>query len=140
MKRVISILLLLSLTFSLFACTAPKNADDASCEDIIAAYENAGYTMEHHLHEDPVYLEEGICCSLMFEDPENPDKNYIHINRYNTNNEAYTATKEQKYNVLLWLFGFIHGETRWLKSEQFGKLHYTTYEKEMFEPLYNIVD
>ena len=54
MKRVISILLLLSIAFSFSACT-PHRSEEITCEDIIAAYENAGYTMEHHLHEDPVY-------------------------------------------------------------------------------------
>ena len=142
MKRVISVLLLLSiglsLLLSLSSCTAPKTADDCSCEEIIVAYEAAGYTLGHHFHEDPIYLEDGIVCSLMFEDPES-NKNYIYINRYNSNEEAYNATREERYNVVIWLVAALYGETRWAKSEQLGKLHCKSYEKEMFEPLYEIV-
>ena len=140
MKRVISIFLLLSFAFSLAACTAPESAKDVSCEDIIAAYEEAGYTLGHHLHEDPVYLEGGICCSLMFKDPENPDKNYIYIERYRTERDAQKATTENKYNPILWFVSALHGERRWLRSEQFGKLHCTTFEKKMLKPLQSIVE
>ena len=144
MKRVISVLLLLamglSLLLSLSSCTAPKTADSISCEEIIAAYEAAGYTLGHHLHEDPVYLEDGIVCGLMFEDPKNPNKNYIYLNRYNTNNEAYNATREERYNVVIWLFAALHGEARWLKSEQLGTLHCTTFDRKMLKPLQSIIE
>ena len=140
MKRVISIFLLLSFAFSFAACTAPESAKDVSCEDIIAAYAAAGYTLGHHLHEDPVYLEDGICCSLLFKDPQDPDKNYIYIERYTTTNGAYLATGEGEYNPILWFVSALHGEGRWLRSEQFGTLHCTTFEKKMLMPLQSIVE
>ena len=139
MKRVISVLLLLSLTLSFFACT-PHRSDEVSCEDIIAAYEAAGYTLGHHLHEDPVYLEEGICCSLMFQDPQDPDKNYIYIDRYRTGRDARDATIKSKYHPILWFFSVLHGEGRWRRSERFGTLHYTTFEKKMLKPLQSIIE
>ena len=139
MKRVISVLLLLSLTFSFFACT-PHRSDEVSCEDIIAAYEAAGYTLGHHLHEDPVYLEDGICCSLMFQDPQDPDKNYIYIDRYRTGRDARDATIKSKYHPILWFVSVLHGEGRWRRSERFGTLHYTTFEKKMLKPLQSIIE
>ena len=139
MKRVISVLLLLALAVSFFACT-PHRSEEFSCEDIIAAYEAAGYTLGHHLHEDPVYLEEGICCSLLFEDPDDPEKNYIYIERHTTTNGAYLATEESEYNLVLWFISLVHGEGRWLRSEQFGTLHCTTFEKKMLKPLQSIVE
>ncbi len=139
MKRVISVLLLLSVTLSFFACT-PYRSEEVSCEDIMAAYEAAGYTLGHHLHEDPVYTQEGIFCSLLFEDPENPDKNYIHIHRHYTTSGARKATIENKYNPILWFVSALYGEGRWLKSEQFGKLHCTTFDKKMIAPLQSIVE
>lgn len=140
MKKMISVLLLLSLVISFSACTAPRSAEGISCEDVIAAYEDAGYVLGHHLHEDPVYLEDGICCSLMFEDPEDPDKNYIYIDRYPTGRDARKATAENKYNPILWFVSVLYGEGRWLRSEQFGNLHCTTFEKKMIEPLQHIVE
>ena len=138
MQKPISILLLLSLAVSFSACTRIQK--EVSCEDMIAAYENAGYTLGHHLHEDPVYLEDGICCSLMFQDPENPDNNYIYIERHTTANGAYQATKESEYNLVLWFVSLVHGEGRWLRSKQFGTLHCTTFERKMLKPLQSIVE
>jgi len=134
MKRVISVLLLLALAVSFFACT-PHRSEEFSCEDIIAAYEAAGYTLGHHLHEDPVYLEDGICCSLMFQDPQDPDKNYIYIDRYRTGRDAQKATTENKYNPILWFVSVLYGERRWLRSDCFGTLHYMTFDKKMITPL-----
>lgn len=140
MRRIISVLLLLSLTLSLLACSAPKDVRDVCCEDIIAAYEDAGYVLGHHLHEDPVYLADGICCSLMFKDPEDPDKNYIYIDRHTTANGASLATEEGEYNLVLWFFSLLHGEGRWLLSEQFGALHCSTFDRKMLKPLQGIVE
>lgn len=134
MKRVISILLLLSLAASFSACT-PHRTDEVSCEDIIAAYEKAGYTLGHHLHEDPVYLEDGICCSLLFEDPQTPDKNYIYIDRHNSTQDAKSAANDQKHNLVLWFMSALYGETRWLRHGCLGEIHYSTYEREMIKPL-----
>ena len=145
MKRIISTLLLLSiglsLLLSLSSCDTQKNVNDVSCEEIIAAYEAAGYTLGYHLHEDPVYLQEGICCCLMFQDPKtHSNQNDIYINRYNTVEDAAAAADKQRYNIVLWLFCLIYGEPRWLQSEQFGKLHCTTYEKDMILPLREAVN
>ena len=138
MKRIVSVLLLLALAVSFSACT-PHRSEEFSCEDIIAAYEAAGYTLGHHLHEDPVYLEDGICCSLMFQDPQDPDKNYIYIDRYRTGRDAQKATTENKYNPILWFVSVLYGERRWLRSKQFGTLHCTTFEKKMLKPLQNVI-
>lgn len=139
MKRIIAFLLLFSLAFSFSACTRGESATDVTCEEIIAAYESAGYTLGYHLHEDPVYLQDGICCCLMFQDPAAPNKNDIYINRYNNAEDAQSAAQEKKCNIVLWLFCCIYGETRWLKSEQFGTLHCMTYEKKMLVPLRELV-
>jgi hypothetical protein len=49
MKRIVSILLFLAVLASFVSCT-PKEEKEISCEDIIAAYENAGYFVDYHSH------------------------------------------------------------------------------------------
>lgn len=139
MKKLISILLLLSLAFSFSSCTRWESKTDVSCEDIIVAYKKAGYTLGHHLHEDPVYVEDGICCSLLFEDPENPDKNYIYIERHYTMDGAWRANKDSSHNLILWFVFALNGEARWLHSGRFGEIHYVTFEAKMIKPLREIM-
>lgn len=139
MKHVISILLLLFLLLSFVACNRWQEVTDVSCEDIIAAYEKAGFSLRHHLHEDPVYLEEGICCSLAFEDPKKPDNNYIYIDRYSSWEEALVANKGNQYHPVLWFVFGVSGEWRWLRAGRFGELCYMTHDNKLIKPLRDIV-
>ena len=52
MKKIISIILLLSLCFSFTACGNSAETKEISCEEIIVAYEDAGYNNVYHLHSD----------------------------------------------------------------------------------------
>ena len=71
MKKIISILLLLSLALSLTACTSFE-AKEISCEEIIAAYEEAGYSVLYHGHEnDENYHDLGMYCCFEIRDPNN---------------------------------------------------------------------
>ena len=138
MKKIISILLLLSLCFSFTACvkSEPK---EISCEEIIAAYKDAGYTVLYHGHEsDTAYNDIGIYCSFEIRDPDNAD-NYMYIDRYFTEEDAKAAIKEQQFNPILWLFFGIFGEWRWLHTGCYGDLTYSTFDREMIKPLRDIM-
>ena len=136
MKKLISSLLLLSLLLiSLVSCSRMESTNEISCEDIIKAYEDAGYSLGHHLHEDPAYEAEAIYCALMFEDPQDPAESQIYINRYETVADAVHAHSENKYNPILWLFFSIVGEKRWLHSGQYGEIQYNTFDAKMAKPL-----
>lgn len=138
MKNVISILLLLSLCFSFVGCkgSEPK---EISCEEIIAAYKDAGYTVLYHGHEsDTAYNDIGIYCSFEIRDPDNAD-NYMYIDRYFTEEDAKAAIKEQQFNPILWLFFGIFGEWRWLHTGCYGDLTYSTFDREMIKPLRDIM-
>ncbi len=135
MKKLLSILLIIPLTFSLFACNR-KNVRKISCEEIIAAYKEAGYSVLYHGHEnDTVYNDLGIYCS--FEIRENPDNaaNYVYIDRYFTEDQAKAANKEQQFNPILWLFFGIFGEWRWLHTGCYGDIVYSTFDSKMMKPL-----
>ncbi len=138
MKNVISILLLLSLCFSFVGCkgSEPK---EISCEEIIVAYKDAGYTVLYHGHEsDTAYNDIGIYCSFEIRDPDNAD-NYMYIDRYFTEEDAKAAIKEQQFNPILWLFFGIFGEWRWLHTGCYGDLTYSTFDRGMIKPLRDIM-
>ena len=133
MKKIISILLLLSLLFS-FASCGEFEPKEISCEDIIAAYKDAGYTVLYHGHEnDENYHDLGISCSFEIRDPNNED-NYMYVNRYFNEEDAKAANKEQQFNPILWLFFGVFGEWRWLHTGCYGDITYSTFDKKMIEP------
>ena len=55
MKKIISLLLLAMLTVTLFACenTEPR---EVSCEEIIDAYRDAGYSISYHNYDDSAII------------------------------------------------------------------------------------
>ncbi len=134
MKKIISIFLLLSLCFSFTAC-GKSEVKEISCEEIIAAYKEAGYSVLYHGHEnDTVYNDLGIYCSFEIRDPNNED-NYMYMDRYFTEEEAQTANEEQQFNPILWLFFGVFGEWRWLHTGCYGDIVYSTFDRKMITPL-----
>lgn len=134
MKKIISIILLLSFALSFTACgnSEPK---EITCEEIIAAYETAGYSVLYHGHEDDeVYNDLGQYCSFEIRDPDNED-NYMYVHRCFTEEEARALAKERKFNVVLWLFFGIFGEWRWLHVGCYDDIEYETFDYKMLRPL-----
>ena len=138
MKKIISVILLLSFALSLMACDNSTEPKEISCEKIIAAYEGAGYTVLYHGHEDDeVYNDLGQYCAFEIHDPDNED-NYMYIHRYFTEEDAKAAADERQFNPILWLFFGIFGEWRWLHIGCYGDIKYETFDKKMINPLKNM--
>ena len=112
MKKILSIILLLSFALSLAACGNSTEPKEISCEEIIAAYEDAGYTVLYHDHEnDTVYNDLGQYCAFEIRDPDNED-NYMYVHRYFNEEDAKAANEEAEFHPVLWLFFGIFGEWR----------------------------
>jgi hypothetical protein len=134
MKKIISMLLLLSLCFSFTACGESEERE-ISCEEIIEAYEDAGYTVLYHGHEqDEVYNDLGQYCAFEIRDPDDED-NYMYVHRYFNEDDAKAASEEGKFNLVLWLFFGIFGERRWLHVECYGDMVYETFDYKMLRPM-----
>ncbi len=139
MKKIISILLLLSFVLSFTACgnSEPK---EISCEEIIAAYKEAGYSVLYHGHEqDEVYNDLGQYCAFEIRDPDNED-NYMYVRRYFNEEDAKAASEEERFNIILWLFFGIFGEWRWLHTGCYGDLTYSTFDRKMIKPLRELIN
>ena len=138
MKKIISILLLLSIVLSLTACSSSE-PEEITCEEIIAAYKEAGYSVLYHGHEnDECYNDLGQYCAFEIRDPDNDD-NYMYVHRYFKTEDARTASKEEAWNPILWLFSLIYGEWRWLLTGYYGDLTYSTFDWKMAIPLYELI-
>lgn len=134
MKKLIAILLLLSIALSFVSCKSKK--DEITCYDIAEAYEDAGYYVKHGEHND----EDEYCyCNLIIRESEDSDSDAIYFTTYFTVEDAKAAKKLDKYNLVIWLFSTILGESRWLKAKTYGKIEYTYYKAKMVKPFNKLI-
>ena len=134
MKKTLSILLLLSLCFSFVACNNSEPRE-ISCDEIIAAYKQAGYTVLYHGHENDLsYHDLGMYCCFEIRDPDNED-NYMYVSRYFSEEDAKAECDDRQFNPVLWLFFGVFGEWRWLHVRCYGDILYETFDYKMMRPL-----
>ena len=97
MKKIISTLLLLSLCFSLTACGS-QNPKEISCEDIIKAYEDAGYYVTHGEHK--MQADSSQLCYIKANLTEDSDSDYIYFITCFTEQQAEEVQETDKYNLV----------------------------------------
>lgn len=141
MKKLTSILLIILIILSLFTFTSCTQSapSEISCEEIIKAYKDAGYSVLYHGHEDDeIYNDLGQYCAFEIRDPDN-ENNYMYVHRYFNEEDAKAAYKEQQFNPILWLFFGIFGEWRWLHVKCYGNIVYETFDYKMLFPMYKLI-
>lgn len=136
MKKILSVILLFSLAVSLAACgkSEPK---EISCEDIIKAYEDAGYYVTHGEHQDE--SEGSQLCYIKASLTEDPDGDYIYFITCFTEEQAEEARKTDKYNPVVWFYAAVSGEARWLKTGTHGNIEYSYYNSDLIKPFRELV-
>ena len=132
MKKIISIILLLSFCFSFTACGNSTEPKKISCEDIIKAYEDAGCFVSYHSHSED--LEEYYCYIIIYEN-EDSTSDLMEITFYNTVEGAKEAAENRRYNIAIWMFSAMYGEFRWLRTGCYGDMTYSTFNHKMLKPL-----
>ena len=137
MKKIISIILLLSFVLSLTACCNSTEPKEISCEEIIAAYEDAGYYVTHGEHKDEA--EGSQLCYIKASLTEDSDSDYIYFITCFTEEQAEEVAKTDKYNLAVWLYAAVSGESRWLKTGTYGKIEYSYYNSKLIKPFNELI-
>ena len=114
MKRLLSaIMVLFVLLFS--GCAATR--DDVTTEEIIAAYQDAGFSVSSGMYDEP--LERG---QVGYIQADHPDGDYIYFAIYESE-EAAKAAKEELYHPgMMGLFSFLYGDPSWQRWEVHGNI------------------
>ena len=124
MKRLVVLFLLLSLTLSFCGCT--QRASDITTEQIVVAYEAAGYRVSSKLYDET--LEHG---QTGYVQADHPDGDYIYFAIFE-NEEAAKAYKKEFYHpAMLGLFSVIFGDPSWQRWEVYGNI-VVQYDKPKF--------
>ena len=95
MKKIISIILLLSFALSLTACGNSAEPKEISCEDIIKVYEDAGYFVTHGEHK--TQAEGSQLCYIKASLTEDSDSDYIYFITCFTDEQAEEAARSEEH-------------------------------------------
>ncbi len=131
-KRTSCILLCVCMVFLLPACAA-KEQREISCEEVAAAYEQAGYSVFHNHSPE---IDDWVCYLAI----ENEDGNDIYFHFHETDEEAEAHADGRQYNGLIWLFSVIYGDPTWVHTTTYRNIEIEYTDKNLyavFEKLIN---
>ena len=137
MKKILSIILLLSFSLSLTACGNSAEPKEISCEDIIKAYEDAGSYVAHGEHREET--DSSHLCYIRASVTEEPYGDYIYFITCFTEEQAKETRETDKYNLIIWFYASISGESRWLKTGTYGKIEYSYYNPKLIKPFNELI-
>ena len=103
----------LALLLLLPGCRAQNT--DISMEDIVAAYEAAGYSVWSEVYDEK--LDDGQIASIQ---ANHPDGGYIYFSFFETHEEAAACKKEYYHPMAMGLFSIIFGQPSWIRWKVHG--------------------
>ena len=113
MKNMKWIPITLLIACILVACTAKRT--DITREEIVAAYEAAGYSVSSRVYEEP--LDYG---QIAYVQASHPNGDYIYFSIFETPEQAQAYKDAYYHPAMMGLFSFIFGEPSWMRWEVCG--------------------
>ena len=92
-------------------CSSDDTHNVISCTDVIAAYEEAGYTVWHNEHTEGDFL-----CHV---NVDSPDGDTIYFTFFASADEAQLYEKDVQWNFLLWAYSLVNGDPIWVHTETY---------------------
>ncbi len=129
-KTVIVILLCIGILLSATGCSGEQR--EVTCEDVVAAYEEAGYDPSHH-HSPQIG---NMVCYVLV---ENDDDEQIYIHFFETAEEAEAEESQRQYNVFIWLFSVIFGDPTWVHTTTYRNIQIEYTDKALYEPFAKLI-
>lgn len=112
MKRIFAIVIILSLL--LVGCSR-RSYPNISREEIVSAYEAAGYNVWSDTYDEP--LEYGQIAHVQ---ANHPDGDYIYFTIFENEADAKAYKRELYHPVMMGLFSIIFGDPSWQRWEVYG--------------------
>lgn len=132
MKKVIALLLTAVL---LLGCTGCKRETKAiSCDDVIAAYEDAGYTI---FHKETAAEDYTYSCYVQATHPETGE--YIMFHFFNSPEAAESYADTRQWNLVLWLYSAASGQPTWLATETYNNIEIEYDNGDLYKPFQTLL-
>lgn len=126
MKKIFALLLAAVLLLS--GCSS-RYRTDVTREEIVAAYEAAGYNVWTDTYDEK--LESG---AIAYVQANHPDGDYIYFSFFETEEDAKAYEKDLDHPVMKGLFSIIFGDPSWERMETYGCIVVEYDEPDFFEP------
>ena len=137
MKKLLALCLVVLCLCCLASCNNTAEPKEITCEDIIRAYEDAGYYVTHGEHKDE--SEGSQLCYIKANLTEDSDSDFIYFITCFTEQQAEEAREIDEYNLVIWFYATISGESRWLKTGTYGKIEYSYYNSDLIKPFNELI-
>ena len=132
MKRILCLFLLAALLLSCISGCSGKTRP-VTCDEVIAAYEEAGYSVYHRDYPEKEY---GYLCEVTIEEE---DGDSIRFHFYETDDEAEAYAEERQWNWALWMFSVIYSDPTWLETETHYNIEIEYDDDALIEPFRKLV-
>ncbi len=133
-RKLMAVTLILLLFCGTFAGCSQKSGRAVSCDEVIKAYEDAGYEVLHNSAEDGDYDWQ---CYVRATDAETGD--YIFLYFFETPEQAESYGDTRQYHVLLWVFSVIYGDPSWLTTKVYQNIEIEYDRAELYKPFQKLI-
>ncbi len=130
MKKAIIMTLCAAMLLTFSACSK-KNDRMYTCDEIIKAYEDAGYTVWHDENACGV---DGKCNFGV----GHGKGNEFYFNVFDSAEAAEAYADENEWHVLKWLFSVIYGDPTWVTVNSYGNIVIEYEKKAEIKPFLEI--
>lgn len=130
MKR----LMLILLPALLLLCGCASSRTDITREEIVAAYENAGYCVTSRVYDEK--MDYGAVAYIQ---ANHPDGDYIYFSIFETPEEAKAYKKEFYHPAMMSLFSVIFGDPCWPRWEVHGCIVVEYDDPDFLEPFNDLL-
>ena len=118
--------------FCLSGCRA--EVKKISCDDIIEAYEKAGYQVFHH---DSTEEENKWNCYVTAQVKDGED--YIFFHFFDSESEAEDYADAQEWNVILWFYSLVSSQSTWINTKTYGNIEYEYEQNALLKPFRELI-
>ncbi len=137
-KKMIA-LILAAFAFMLGLASCKKQEAVAiTCDELIAAYKEAGYHVSHVENEYKDDELDDVCYVKVWLEDEHEYDEYVYFNFYESAEVAEEL--EREYNVFIYLFSIIYGDPTWVWTDTYGNIGYEYEDGEMIKPFKKLIE
>ena len=132
MKRIFLVVIVLAL---LLTGCMPRYQPEVSREEIVAAYESAGYGVWSDTYDETLDYGE-----IAYVQANHPDGDYIYFSFFETEEDAKAYKEEFYHPFMMGLFSIIFGEPSWQRWGVYGCIVVQYDDPELLTPFEHLVE
>ena len=137
-KKCVSLLLALSLFLCFSSCRSETKT--ITCDQVIAAYEQAGYTVFHKEYADTdtdAGKRKGVC-SVCVEVSDDADRN-VYFEFFETPADAKAYAEDREWNVVLWFYSLVNMDPSWVYTKTYDVIEYEYTDQTVIHPFEELI-